>query len=95
VSPGGVRARKVGVPTRGRRGGSGSPTHSFSTFSLSLVFTVCSTPIQSPTDHHSNDLGCGLAQAQAINHQRNCLAASHLRHGSRAPGRVRYSIVCP
>ena len=47
------------------------------------------------TDLHSDDPGCGTARAQAIDHQQNCLAASHLRHGSRASGRVRYSIVCP
>lgn len=96
MSPGGVRARQgkvgVGVPIRRHLRLSHPFLFHFLTLPLpSLHCLLISHTIS--TDLHSDHPGCGTAQA--IYHQQNCLAASHLRHGSRAPGRVRYSIVCP
>jgi hypothetical protein len=97
VSPGGVRARQGrGRGTYPAAPTALPPTHSFLFHFLPLSSLHCLLIIHTiSTDQHSDDPYCGSAQAQAIKHQQNCLAASHLRHGSRAPGRVGYSIVFP
>jgi hypothetical protein len=87
-----ARQGKVGVPIRRHL----RLSHPFLSQFLPLSSLHCLLITHTiSTDLHSDDPGCGTSHAQAINHQQNCLAASHLRHGSRAPGRVRYSIFCP
>jgi len=66
----------------------------FSTFSSCLPSRQCLF-ITHPISTDSNNIGCRTTLNQAISHQRNCLAASLLRHGSRAPGRVNHSTVYP